>query len=97
MSKKQSEQPLILPSVDGMINDALETVQTEIARYKTKVHRGIPLNAMEAKIMQGYIKSLVELSKEDRERARDADLSELSTEELLQVLASNQKQLPGKK
>jgi predicted secreted Zn-dependent protease len=79
-----------------MINDALDTVQTEITRYKTKVSRGVALNPTEAKIMQGYIKSLVELSKEDRERARDADLSELSTEELLKLLGGAQKQVGGR-
>ena len=93
-NSNDSRNPLILPSVEGMINDALDTVQTEILRYKTKVARGQSLNPTEAKIMQGYIKSLVDLSKEDRERAREADLSELSTEDLLQHLNGQQKRLP---
>lgn len=87
--------PIILPSVDGMINDALDTVQTEILRYKTKVARGQNLNPSEAKILQGYIKSLVDLSKEDRERAREADLSELSVDELVALMSKNQKQVTG--
>lgn len=92
---KQNET-LILASVDGMISDALDTLQTEIARYRSKVQRGIALNPVEAKIMQGYIKSLVDLSKEDRERAKEADLSDLTIDQLVQLAASKQKQLPKK-
>lgn len=92
-----SKGPVLLPSVESMINDALNTIQTEILRYKTKVARGQALNPTEAKVMQGYIKALVDLSKEDRERAREADLSELSTEELLQLLQKDVKQLSGRK
>lgn len=97
MSKHDPHSPIILPSVEGMINDALNTIQTEIVRYKTKVAQGRPLTAIEAKIMQGYIKSLVDLSKEDRERAKEADLSELSTDELLALLNRQQKTIPGRK
>jgi hypothetical protein len=79
-----------------MLEDALSTVRDEILRYKTKVARGQPLNAMEAKVMQGYIKSLVELSKEDRERQKDADLSDLSTEDLLKLLGGQNKLVSGK-
>jgi hypothetical protein len=75
----ERRSPIVLPNIESMLEDALSTVRDEILRYKTKVARGQPLNAMEAKVMQGYIKSLVELSKEDRERQKDADLSDLST------------------
>ncbi len=95
MSDKK-DTALLLPSVDAMIQDALDTVQIEITRYKTKATRGQPLSPTETKILQGYIKALVDLSKEDRERAKEADLSDLSTEDLLKLLGGKAKQLPGK-
>lgn len=89
-------KPIILTSVEGMIEDALKTIENEIIHYKTKVARGQRLNAMEAKVLQGYVKSLVELSKEDRERQKDADLSDLSTEDLLKLLGGQKKQVGGR-
>jgi hypothetical protein len=93
---KKQNTAILVPSVEGMISDALDTIQTEIARYKAKVERGIPLNPIEAKVMQGYIKSLVELSKEERERAKEADLSDLTLEQLVELTSKQQKQLPKK-
>jgi hypothetical protein len=43
--------------------------------------------------LQGYIKSLVDLSREDRERIKEQDLSQLSTEELLALLGNKVPQL----
>lgn len=84
------QNPAIMPSVDLMIADALLVVQKEVARYKTTVERGHHLNLTEAKILQGYIKSLVDLSKEDRERVKDMDLSNMSTEELIKLLGEKE-------
>lgn len=99
MSKKTIEQsnPLLWPSVDSMMADALGVIQLEITKYKTKVAQGRSLDSREAKTLQGYIKSLVELSREDRERIKEQDLSQLSTEELLALLGSKVPQLEGKK
>lgn len=99
MSKKIVEQsnPLLWPSVDSMMSDALQVIQLEITKYKTKVAQGRSLDSREAKTLQGYIKSLVELSREDRERLKDQDLSALSTEELLALLGNKVPQLEGKK
>lgn len=94
MSNKSTEQnPLIFPSVDGMVADALQVIQLEITKFRTKVASGRSLDSREAKTLQGYIRSLVELSKEDRERAKEADLSKLSTEELIALMGSKQGQL----
>lgn len=99
MSKKTVEQsnPLLWPSVDSMMADALSVIQLEITKYKTKVAQGRSLDSREAKTLQGYIKSLVELSREDRERLKEQDLSALSTEELLALLGNKVPQLEGKK
>jgi hypothetical protein len=95
MSKKTTEQsnPLLWPSVDSMMADALGVIQLEITKYKTKVAQGRSLDSREAKTLQGYIKSLVDLSREDRERIKEQDLSQLSTEELLALLGNKVPQL----
>jgi hypothetical protein len=95
MSNDQ-KNPLIFPSVDGMIADALQVIQLEITKFRTKVASGRSLDSRESRTLQGYIKSLVDLSKEDRERTKDEDLSKLSTEELLALLGNkNLPQLTG--
>lgn len=81
---------IILPNVEAMLEDGLNILQTELLRYKTKAARGTGLNPMEAKTLQGYIKSLVDLSREDRERAKGADLGDKSLEELLALLPEEQ-------
>lgn len=93
----KKSNPILWPSVDAMIADALSVVQTEIAKYKSKVAQGRSLDSREAKTMQGYIKSLVELSREDRERSTAEDLSNLSTEELAALIGAKiPTSLPGK-
>ena len=94
---KNAKNPIIFPSVDAMMADALQVVQLEITKFKTKVSQGRSLDSREAKTLQGYIKSLVDLSKEDRERLKEQDLSNLSTEELLALLGKQVPQLEGKK
>lgn len=93
----KSKNPLVFPSVDAMVADALQVIQLEITKFKTKVAQGRSLDSREAKTLQGYIKSLVELSKEDRERIKDQDLSQLTTEELLALLGKQVPQLESKK
>lgn len=99
MSDDQSSanKASILPNVQDLLNDALEIVQMEITKIRTKVRRGQSLDSRETKMLQGYIKSLVELSKEDRERMRDLDLSDLSDEELLALARPAAKQLAERK
>lgn len=85
---------IIVPSAENLLTEALGLIQTEILQFRHKVNGGKPLQLNEARVLQGYIKSLVELSKEARERAKSEDLSKMSTEELidlLQTLISAQK------
>lgn len=95
MSNKAKTPDLIFPSVDHMISDALDILQLEITKYKTRVQQGRSLNSQEAKILQGYMKSLVDLSREDRERTKEEDLADLTTEELVALLGKQQKALKG--
>lgn len=81
---------IILANVDAMLEDGLQILEQELLRYKTKATRGTGLNPMEAKTLQGYIKSLVDLSREERERSKSADLGDATIEELLTMLPKDQ-------
>lgn len=84
---------VLVPAVDNLIADALQIIELELVKFKTKVKQGRSLDLKEGRLLNGYIKSMVELSKEDRERGKDADLSKLTTEEMIQLLqASLQKE-----
>ena len=97
MSDYKPKNPIVMPSVDEMLADSLQVLRAEILRFKTKVAQGRPLDQAEAKTVQGYIRSLVELSKEDRERLKGTDLSQLTEEELVALLgAKAPKALQGK-
>lgn len=73
---------------DTVISTAMQAVAMEVTKLHTKVSRGNSLDQKEARILQGYIKSMVELSRELRERDRADDLSKLSTEELQKIAAN---------
>jgi len=70
---------------ESIISTAMQTVALEVTKLNLKVNRGSSLDPKEARILQGYIKSMVELSRELRERDRSDDLSKLSTEELAKI------------
>jgi hypothetical protein len=84
----QISKPVLAPSVQDLLDDALSVVSYEITRLKQKVMKDPVkgLDLKESKILQGYVKSLVDLSKEERERSNDADLANMSDEELLQLM-----------
>lgn len=69
-------------SVDTTLNDLMQTISMEAAKYRTKVARGQSLELKEARIVQGFVKALVDIKREMREQARAADLADLSEEEL---------------
>lgn len=89
MPKKRGEidELSVVPTLEALMSDALTIIGNEIARYKAKTARGITLDLKEARVVSQYMDSLVKLSKEDRERARSEDLTNLSDEEL-KALAS---------
>lgn len=90
---------VVLANADALIDDALAVIEKEILKFKNKVNVGKSLDLAEARVLQGYIKSLVELSKESRERAKDEELGKMSEEQLLTELQTllNNKQLPATK
>lgn len=77
---------LLVPSVDNLLGDILSIMEIEIVRFRTKVRQGKALELKEARILQGYAKSLVELSKEARERDKAQDWEGMSDEQLLAAL-----------
>ena len=86
----KSSNIILVPSVENLLTDALSVIGNEVARLKQKSDRSTgALTAPEARVLQGYIRSLVELSKEAREREAGEDLSELSDTEILETLLQN--------
>ena len=75
------------PTVDTLIKDALTIISSEIAAYKRKIDRPkTRLELGESRVVQGYLKALVELSKEVRERQEEQDLANYSDEQLVKLL-----------
>lgn len=68
---------------ESVLRDALNTAAIEVARYRVKVGRGQALDLKEARIVQGWIKSMTDVMKEVREQEKSSKLEDLSNEELL--------------
>lgn len=76
-----------VPPVDGIISKVVATLGYEINRLYVRSSQ-FPLDDKEARKLQGYIKSLAELSKEQREREKASDLSNLTEAELFEIAKS---------
>jgi len=88
-----------IPSTDLLLHDAKLIIASELAHYRSKISRGSNLDLKEARVIQGYLDTLTKLQREEREAARQHDLSNLSDEELLQLandVFSKTKALPEK-
>ena len=85
----------IIPATELLLHDAKAIIGAELAHYRSKAVRGVTLDPKEARIVQGYLESLVKIQREEREIAGTQDLSTLSDVELLhlakRVLESNNK------
>lgn len=97
--KKRSvtlESSSIIPATELLLHDAKAIIGAELAHYRSKAVRGVTLDPKEARIVQGYLESLVKIQREEREIAGTQDLSALSDVELMRlakrVLESNNKQ-----
>ena len=73
------------PDASTLIDDALEIIALEITKYRQRVNSGKTLDLKEARVLQGYIRSLTELSKEERERDEDDDFSKMQDEQILEL------------
>lgn len=79
---------ILVPSVDNLLNDTLSVIGFEIARLYKKSQGPTPLDAAEARILQGYIRSLTELSRESRERDKHADVANMEDDDLVKYFLS---------
>lgn len=86
-TRAEVTEVLEVPPVDGIISKVVATLGYEINRLYVRSSQ-FPLDDKEARKLQGYIKSLAELSKEQREREKAADLSNLSEDELFEIAKS---------
>lgn len=78
---------LVMAPVDGMLEQALSILQSELVRFQMKTKQlNKSLTLAEARVLTGYIKALVELSKESREREKQAKFDDMGTLELLRHL-----------
>ena len=101
--KKRSvtlESSSIIPATELLLHDAKAIIGAELAHYRSKAVRGVTLDPKEARIVQGYLESLVKIQREEREIAETQDLSALSDVELMhlakRVLENNNKQTKDK-
>lgn len=87
----------VIPTLDTLIHDAISIISSELGRYKSKTARGITLELKEARAVQGYMDSLVKMSKEQRDAAKSEDLSNLTDDELLRLAVEHaqRKKLPA--
>ena len=68
------------------MHDALLIISQEIVNYRNQIAKGKGLDPKQARVLQGYIQSLVSLSKEAREHTDDQDLANMSDEELINLV-----------
>lgn len=78
------------PSVDTLTGDALSIIELELVKFKAQVKTGKSLDLKQGRLLNGYVKSLTELSREDRERNKGTDLSNIPTAELLKILLASE-------
>ena len=94
--KVSLETSSIIPATELLLHDAKAIIGAELAHYRSKAVRGVTLDPKEARIVQGYLESLVKIQREEREIAETQDLSALSDTELMhlakRVLENNNKQ-----
>ena len=79
------ETSSIIPATELLLHDAKAIIGAELAHYRSKAVRGVTLAPKEARIVQGYLESLVKIQREEREIAETQDLSTLSDTELLHL------------
>lgn len=76
------------PDPARMLNDALAIMAAQIERIRVKA-ASTTLDEREARTLLGYVKGLVDIAKEEREREKSdkvsKEISELSTEELVKL------------
>ena len=73
-----------VPPVDSVMAKLVDTLANEINKLRVRSYTAF-LDDKQARMLQGYVKSLVELSREQRERDKLEDLSKMTDEELFEL------------
>ena len=82
----KAEKVTIMPTVDSLVDDALQIIAADLAYYRSKTSRGANLDLKEARVINNYADSLVKLKREMREASKADDFSNLSDAELLAIV-----------
>lgn len=75
-----------VPPVDNILSKAISVIANEVDKLSSmsfNASRTSPMQDKTARILQGHIKTIIELSKEQREREKMDDLSKMSDSELM--------------
>lgn len=75
-----------IPDSESILAEALQVVAHEVTMYRARTTRGGALDPKSARILQGYVKCLVDVSKEMREMNKEMNYDELSDEELAKLV-----------
>ena len=67
------ETSSVIPATELLLHDAKAIIGAELAHYRSKAVRGVTLDPKEARIVQGYLESLVKIQREEREIAETQD------------------------
>lgn len=89
-----TNQIMVVPEADKLIDDAMRIIQNELVKFAKMSKETKTLSLAEARVLQGYVKSLTELSKESRERAKADDPSQMSDEQLVEAMQTLLKKSP---
>lgn len=80
-AKVEVSQVLEVPPVEGIMSKSVAALGNEINRLYVRSSQ-YPLSDKEARILQGHIKTVIELSKHQMEREKAQDLSDMSDDDL---------------
>ena len=70
----------------GMLDEAMAIIGEQVELLRIKSAHKQALDETEAKQLMGYIKGLVEINKDERERDKRGELGKMSDAELLELL-----------
>lgn len=74
-------------NMDPIINSALETIAIELDRYHKKATKDKSLDLKEARVVQGYLRTLVEL-KRQKQQQDPTDFTKLKDDEILKIMGA---------
>lgn len=88
----------LVPTVENVMNDAISLLAKEVAEMQQRYSRpGVPMDIRDAAKLSKFVKSLIEISREERAREAADDLSKMSNEQLMEMAAAHMKQLEKEK